>query len=96
MQSLLNDWYQVIKEQEKAEEALASRLDERIQQLTDYLRDPNYEAFKRNLRTSNTIGHSFEYLQNINQHIAETKKNIESLTEKQKDAANESEVDSAF
>lgn len=90
-QSILNDWYQVIKDQQKTEDELLARMNERITQLSDYLKDPNFEAFKRELKVSGLTGHSFEYLQSLNQKIIDLKKNLEFLAEQEKNAAVEVE-----
>lgn len=91
LQSYLNDWYQVLKEQQKTHEELLERMNERITQLTDYLKDPNFEGYKRELKLAGLTGHSFEYLQNLNQKIMDLKKNLKFLAEQEKNAAIEVE-----
>ena len=90
-QTLLNDWYQVLKEQQKTHDELLARMNERITQLSDYLKDPNFESYKRELKVAGLTGHSFEYLQNLNQKIIDLKKNLEFLAEQEKNAAVEVE-----
>ena len=90
-QSFLNDWYQVLKEQQKIQDELLERMNERITQLSDYLKDPNFEAYKRELKVSGLTGHTFEYLQDLNQKIMDLKKNLEFLAEQEKNAAVEVE-----
>lgn len=85
-QSLLNDWYQVLKEQQKTHEELLGRINERISQLNDYLKDPNFETYKSELKTAGFTSHSFEYLQKLNQKIIDLKKNLEFLAEQEDNA----------
>ena len=90
-QSLLNDWFQVLKEQQKTQDAIVSHLNERITQLTEYLKDPNFRNYEREQKSSGIAGRSFEYLQSLNQKIIELKKTVESLAGQEKDAAVEYE-----
>ena len=87
IQSLLNDRFQVLKEQQKTQDAIESYLNERIAELTEYLKDPNFKNYEREQKAAGIAGRSFEYLQSLNQKIIELKKTLESLTGQEKDTA---------
>jgi small-conductance mechanosensitive channel len=89
VQSLLNDWLQILKEQQKTNDVIIADFDERITQLTEYLKDPNFKNFERTQKSAGIIGHSFENLQNLNQKIIELKKTVDFLTEQEKATAEE-------
>ena len=90
-QSLLNDWVQILKEQQKTQDDLASHLNERIVQLTGYLKDPNFKNYEREQKGAGITSRPFEYLQNLNQGIIELKKSVESLIGQEKDVSVEYE-----
>lgn len=90
-QSLFNDWFQILKEQQKNQDAIVAHINERIIQLTEYLKDPDFKNYEREQKSAGIAGRSFEYLQGLNQKIIELKKTIESLTGQEKDAAVEYE-----
>lgn len=91
IQSLLNDWHQVLKEQQKMQDVAVAHLDERITQLTEFLKDPNFRNYEREQKGAGLVGRPFEYLQSLNQKIIELKKQVDSLTVQEKDSAVEYE-----
>jgi small-conductance mechanosensitive channel len=92
VQSLLNDWFQVLKEQQKIHESILAHITERIDQLQEFLKDPNFKNFEREQRSLGvTAGRPFEYIQELNKKIIDLKKQLESLVSQEKDAAVEYE-----
>lgn len=91
-QSLLNDWYQILKDQQKIRESIVTGIDQRIKELELYLKDPNFEGYKRELQSSEITGHSFENLQKLNEKIVDLKKKVDQLVIEEKDAAGELDI----
>lgn len=90
-QSLLNDWFQILKEQQKVQEAILAHVNERIAQLTEYLKDPNFKNYEREQKSAGIAGRSFEYVQSLNQKIIELKNSIETLANQEKNTQDEYE-----
>lgn len=91
IQSYLNDWFQIIKEQHKAQETLSASINERITQLTEYLKDYNFDSYRRMLRQARIAKRPFEYLQGLNQKIVDLKKNLDIIASQERDTLQELE-----
>ncbi len=90
-QSVFNEWFQILKEQQKARDEMLAHIDERIIELAAYVGDPSFEVFKREQRIAGISGRSFDYLQGINQKIIDLKRALETLAEQEKSASIELE-----
>lgn len=90
-QSFLNDWFQILKEQQKARENLSASINERITRLADYLKDYNFDSYKRMLRQARIVNRPFEYLQGLNQKIVDLKKSLDAIAVQEQDTLQELE-----
>ncbi|HZW61065.1 MAG TPA: mechanosensitive ion channel domain-containing protein [Candidatus Babeliales bacterium] len=81
--ALLNERYQIIKNLQQSREQLVAILDEHINLLQDYLKDPGLQEYKREHLAAREI-YSLEDLQNLSQLIMEKERTIAQLIEQEK------------
>ena len=89
--ALLNERYYLLKEKQQLWESLITSLDQLIKQISDYLNDPEFEAFKKQIVQGKEKNPSFDDLQEVHQKILELDKKLNSLNEQEKNANTELE-----
>ena len=88
-QSLLNEWLQLLKEAQKAHDAIINRIDERVALLEGYLNDPKLDNF-RHEQVSDKVD-SLELVLELKKKIYDHVRTIKAIEEQQKNVALELE-----
>ena len=83
-QSLLNELYQTIRDIIRVRERLVVLLDESIHELQDFLKDPDFNVFKKEYRLSERLFYSFDDLQRLYNLILDQEKRMSLLTDQEK------------
>lgn len=89
--TVLNDRYQVIKNIQQSHEQLVAIIDEYIELLQDYLKDPNLKNYRKSLKVEQRDSYSLEDLQFLTQLNIDKTKNIAQLQEQEKNIDTEIE-----
>ncbi|MFI5333356.1 MAG: mechanosensitive ion channel domain-containing protein, partial [Candidatus Babeliales bacterium] len=82
----LNEDYQVLKDLQRTREQLSAVIDQHIKLLQDYLKDPEFKHFKKELKIGQQTGYTFEDLQVVSRLINEQQKTMQQLAEQEKNA----------
>lgn len=89
--ALLNELYHLLKEIQQLWEQQISSLNQLIKQITDYLNDPEFLSYRKQIIGAKEKNPTFDDLQEIYQLILELDKRVDNLTEQEKNAATELE-----
>lgn len=84
-QSLLNEWQSLLKEESGAHDSILSRIDERINSLEGYLKDPKLDTFRREL--VNNKADSLELVLELKKKVFDQTNLIKAIEEQQKNVA---------
>lgn len=88
-QSLLNELYQLFRDLVRDRERTLLLSDELIRTLTDYLQDPDFNAFKKEYRLGERLFYSFDDLQRLYNLILDQEKRVSTLTDEEKHGVSE-------
>lgn len=83
-QLLLNELYQAVRDISRERERLVQILDENIRDLQDFIKDPDFSAFKKEHRLNERLFYSFDNLQQLYNHILDQEKRVSLLTDQEK------------
>lgn len=86
--ALLNEEYHLLKERQQLWEQMIVSLDQITKQINDYLADPDFTSYKKQLLDAKKIT-SFDDLQSLHQMVHELDKRIDSLIEQEKNSITE-------
>lgn len=87
--ALLNEIYQVLKEQMRVRDAQGNIVDEYIKLLVEFIEDPNFITFQKERRLNERLYYSFEDLRKLYEVIVDQEKRVEQLGEQERNAAAE-------
>lgn len=88
--ALINDRYQLLKDLNQAFERRIATMEEYVQFIEDYLKDPELKQYYQELGTVNRLSFSFEDLRQIKEKIESKKGTIE--VEQQREASTAAEI----
>jgi len=83
---LLNDRYHILNDLQRMRAQLISRIDQNIELLKDYLKDPQLKGYRKDLKIEQRLVYTFDDLQNLNQLIADKEKELAQLADHEKNA----------
>ncbi len=81
---ILNETYQILQDVQRAREQLHTLLNNFSTQLTDFLDDPDFDAFKKENKLVDRLYYSFDDLQKIHEKMLAYEKQVAQLTEQEK------------
>ncbi len=85
--SILNELYQVLKDTQRTREKLVELIDDFVKLLSDFLQDPEFEAFKKEKKLYERTYYTFEDLQRTHEAILDQEKRIAQFAEQEKTAS---------
>ncbi len=84
-QLLLNELYQAVRDISRERERLVQMLDEFIRDSQEFIKDPDFAAFRKE-HGNERLFYSFDNLQQLYNHILDQEKKVSLLTEQEKNA----------
>lgn len=87
--SLLNELYQAYKDQQRARELLISVIDDLIKELDVYLKDPDFNEYKKEHKLREGLYYSFQDLQELHERIQVQERRVAQLKEQEASARSE-------
>ncbi len=88
-QLLLNELYQIVRDIVRERERLVQIIDEFIRDLQEFIKDPDFSAFKKEHRLNERLFYSFDNLQQLYNLILDQEKRVTLLTDQEKNSISE-------